>query len=70
MEKKVAMDIAKSFRTERGLHLFSSAGKDGIKAVDVSYLLLRWAKIAGKLTKRGYCNICRGPFGLFQLLRS
>ena len=50
--EKVAMDIAKALGLKEVYTLFSSAEKDDIKAVDISYLLPRWAKIAGKLTKR------------------
>ena len=50
--EKVAMDIAKALGLKEVYTLFSSAKKDGIEAVDISYLLPRWARLAGKITKR------------------
>jgi glycosyltransferase involved in cell wall biosynthesis len=50
--EKVAMDITKALGLKEVYTLFSSAKKDGIEAVDISYLLPRWARLAGKITKR------------------
>lgn len=50
--EKVAMDIARALGLKEVFTFFSSAEKDGIKAVDISYLLPRWARIVGKITKR------------------
>lgn len=55
--EKVAMDIAKALGLKEVYTLFSSAKKDGIEAVDISYLLPRWAKLAGKITKRKRARI-------------
>jgi len=50
--EKVAMDIAKALGLKEVYTLFSSAEKDGVEAVDVSYLLPRWARLMGKITRR------------------
>jgi len=49
--EKVAMDIARALGLKEVFTLFSCAEKDGIKAVDISYLLPRWARLVGKITK-------------------
>ncbi len=49
--EKVAMDIARVLGLKEVYTLFSKAEKDGVKAVDISYLLPRWAKLLGKLTR-------------------
>jgi len=50
--EKVAMDIARAMGLKEVFTLFSSAEKDGVRAVDISYLLPRWVRFAGKITKR------------------
>jgi len=46
------VDIAKCLGLRRVYTLFSCTEKDGIKVEDVSYLLPRWARVFGRLTKR------------------
>jgi len=50
--EKVAVDIAKCLGLKKVYTLFSETEKDGIKVEDISYLLPRWARILGKITKR------------------
>lgn len=50
--EKVAVDIAKCLGLKKVYTLFSETEKNGIKVEDVSYLLPRWARLLGKITKR------------------
>ncbi len=50
--EKVAIDIARCLGVNKVYTLFSQVEKDGVKAEDLSYLLPRWARIIGKITKR------------------
>ena len=50
--EKVAVDIAKCLDLKEVYTLFSNMEKDGIKIEDISYLLPRWARLSGKITKR------------------
>lgn len=50
--EKVAVDIAKCLGLKKVYTLFSDTEKDGIKVEDISYLLPRWARTLGKITKR------------------
>ena len=48
--EKVAMDIARVLGLKEVYTLFSEAEKDGVEAVDISYLLPRWARLLGRIT--------------------
>jgi len=50
--EKVAIDIAKCLGLKKVYTLFSETERDGVKAEDISYLLPRWARLLGKITKR------------------
>jgi len=50
--EKVAIDIARCLGLKKVYTLFSEAEKDGVKTEDISYLLPRWTRFFGKITKK------------------